>query len=454
MKCGPDVNASPGIDCAHFDVPIDYTKPDGPKFTLAMFRHPATGKKSQGPLIMNPGGPGVSTLDYINSAEGLFSSNLTKAFDIIGVDPRGVGLSTPVIDCTDDLNPLISSDPAPRSAADEPAFIEFTKSFAQKCLATTGKNVLAHVSTIEAAKDMDAIRAALGVDKLTYFGFSYGTFLGAEYANLFPDKVRAMVLDGAEDPSLEGPGASEAQASGFERAFNNWAAWCKATTSCAFHHEDPIPAFDKLIASITATPIKGADTRLVTWGTAINGVAASLYSQSSWETLAEALRSAEQGDGSGLESLADQLAERDAQGNYTNAIEALNAIDCLDVSYPSDAASFEKLEVDFRAKYPHIGYALAWGGYICAVWPVAATGVPDLLTAQGAPPIIVVATTGDPATPYESGVAMSKTLKSGVLLTNNGEGHTAYRGGSNTCIDNQIDDYLLSLKVPTKLTCN
>ena len=233
----------------------------------------------------------------------------------------------------------------------------------------------------------------------------------------------------------------------------SWATWCKQTAKCTFHHDgNPLTSFDNLMSSVKATPLAVGDRR-VTWGTAINGSASALYSTSQWIDLATALTAAEKGNGTGLLALSDQLAERRPDGTYTNAIEALNAIDCLDTPGPTDVASFEKMEKEFRAKYPHIGYALAWGTYICAVWPVPPTGVPDVLTAAGAPPIVVVATTNDPATPYESGVALAKGLKSGVLLTYEGDGHTAYHGGQNTCIDDQVDAYLLNLTVPTTLTC-
>jgi pimeloyl-ACP methyl ester carboxylesterase len=447
-----------GFECARLTVPLDYDHPDGPTVQLPVLRLPASSPAQRiGSLVTDPGGPGGSGVDFVRgSGPSLFDVELRRRFDIVGFDPRGVGGSTPAVHCLDgsQMDRYLALDPSPDTAAERTAFIQGNKDFADACVRRTGA-LLRHVGTLDAARDLDRLRAALGDDKLTYLGFSYGTYLGAVYANLFPTHIRALVLDGAVDPSLDAEQSSLEQAKGFDVALQAFLSFCATSPSCEFRSAGSTGpelgrAFDTLMASIDRHPLPTASGRVLGPGEASLGAAAALYSRERWPILGTALSRAQSGDGSVLLALSDSLSDRHRDGSYGNLFDVLNAVNCLDKPAPRDLRRYDADAAQFAKAAPRFGAALAYGTLTCGVWPVAPTPVPPRLTARGAPPIVVVGTTRDPATPYAGAQSLAGQLATGVLLTFDGDGHTAY--GQNPCINSAVDDYLLTGGVPAKGT--
>lgn len=441
-------SCSRGFECATIVVPLDYANPAAGTIALPLIRRPAADEENRiGSLLVNPGGPGVSGVDFVRGASTIFSADVRDRFDIVGWDPRGVAGSDPAVDCTDDLDAFVSGDPSPDNVEEQEQLNAYARALAEACAARSGA-LLPHLATENTARDMDRIRAALGDEKLTYFGYSYGTFLGAIYADLFPLNIRALVLDAAVDPSIGGAEDTKNQIVGFERALDAFLADCAADTDCAYYSGgDPGAAFDALMARIELAPIAGDESLEVGPGLAFLGVAGALYSKSAWPALAEALAAAEEGDGSALLSLSDFITGRIGPGSYNDELEQRIAIVCVDVerlTFDEKLALQQQLAVEApRLGKPGIGPA----GDACDFWPVPSQREPKAVTAPGAPPIVVIGTTGDPATPYQQAVSLAAQLSSGVLLTLVGEGHTAY-GGRSDCIDDAVDAYLIDLVAP------
>lgn len=446
------------FECASLSVPVDYTDPDGDSIELALLRSPARGQ-AQGSLVVNPGGPGGSGVDYAMSAAAVASPSVVDAFDVVGFDPRGVGRSAPITCYTDEeMDELLGADPSPDSAAEEAASEELLQDFAEAC-ATNGSELLGHVSTVEAAKDMDVLRAALGEDRLTYLGASYGTFLGATYASLFPEKVGRFVLDGAIDPGLSGLEMGLGQAAGFERATRAYVEDCVAAGGCPLGDDVEsamarIPAFlDELDAD--PLPVQGDTVDELTEGWGMLGIVVAMYAQDFWPILTQALAAADRGDGTLLMFLANTYATRSAEGDYTgNGMQAIYAVNCLDRPAGDEGEDLdsEAVQRQFEEVSPTWGRYLAGDG-ACEYWPEEAVETVDDYSAEGAAPILVIGTTRDPATPHEWAVTLAETLDSGVLISYDGDGHTAY-GRSNECVDDAVDAYLLEGVVPDGgLTC-
>ncbi|AXH97154.1 alpha/beta hydrolase [Ornithinimicrobium avium] len=439
------------FECANLEVPVDYEDPGGPTIELAVLRAGASGEP-QGSLVVNPGGPGASGVDYAMMAGAVVSREVRAAYDVVGFDPRGVARSAPITCFTDEqMDTFLGTDPSPDDPAEERAVEGELKDFAQACETNAG-DLLGHVSTVEAAKDMDVLRAALGEPRLTYLGASYGTFLGTTYATLFPDRVGRLVLDGAIDPTLTGLEMGLGQAAGFERATRAYVENCVGGGSCPLGDDVDtamvaIPAFlDEVDAH--PLPVSGDTVTELTEGWAMLGIIVAMYSQDIWPILTQALGRAQQGDGTLLMFLANSYASRHSDGTYTgNGMQAIYAVNCLD--RPADEGpdlDSAAVEEQFEAASPTWGRYLAGDG-ACEYWPVHAEQTLQDYSAQGAAPIVVIGTTRDPATPYEWAEALADILDSGVLISYDGDGHTAY-GRSNDCVDDAVDAYLLEGTVP------
>jgi pimeloyl-ACP methyl ester carboxylesterase len=444
--CGGD------FECTKIKVPLDYSKPGEQAIELALIRLPAGNEDERmGSLLINPGGPGASGVDYARGARASLSENLLDHYDVIGFDPRGVGESAPV-DCVTDpeLDVFIAMDGSPDNAAEVDQLDTESHRFADGCGSRSG-TLLPHVSTPDAVRDMDVIRAVVGDAKMTYLGKSYGTFLGATYAGLFPQRVGRMVLDGAMDPRVSLEEMGLAQAKGFEQALQAFTADCVQQSSCPIGPsvEEGLADISSLLDSVDAQPLQTGSGREVTQSLAVLGIVTALYDRANgWPVLREALTAAQNGDGSILLLLADLYTDRDQSGRYRpNSVEANYAVNCLDRPDHNGPAQIEANEPRFVAASPHFGEYLAWSNLPCRYWPVSTGAGPQAITAKGAAPILVVGTTRDPATPYEWAVGLADQLESGVLLTYNGDGHTAYFEGSE-CVDQIVDAYLIDGKVP------
>jgi pimeloyl-ACP methyl ester carboxylesterase len=405
------------LQCAAVLVPLDYSTPDQTAISLALTKKPATGNRRLGSLFINPGGPGGSGRAFVT----YFPSKGLPDYDIIGWDPRGVGASTPVICAGADLDQYLSMDASPDNDGELATLIEANRTFGRSCLASSGV-LLQHVSTVEVARDLDLLRALVGDDKLNFYGASYGTDIGATYAQLFGTRVGRMVLDGAVDITGK---SSTSQAQGFDRALGAFARWCAGrecelgTTQEAVEHS--IAAF---WATLDSHPMR-VGRRQLTQQLGVAGVLTVLYENADgYPILLKALTQAlVYRDGRILLALADRQNQRDQNGGYGQINEAFPAVECLDTKDRGLQGEIDK-EARTDQKAPIFGPVLG-PNLLCPMWPVAARPGPKIVAAQ-APPIVVIGTTGDPATPYEDAVAMSKQLKSGVLVTFHGVGHTAY----------------------------
>jgi pimeloyl-ACP methyl ester carboxylesterase len=441
-----------GFECARLLVPFDYARPGGRRFSLPVIKLPASDPSRRiGSLVVNPGGPGGSGVQYALGARSELPAAVRARFDIVGFDPRGVGGSEPALSCMTgpELDKYLSTDDEPTDAAQLAVVIAENKLYAARCEQNSAA-LLPYVGTQNAARDMDVLRAALGDARLTYLGKSYGTYLGAWYSQLFPDRVRALVLDGAVDPDTPSLQDDITQAEGFEVAFRSFAAWCLASASCPFS-DGPDAAVTKtqaLIAQANARPLTNAlaDGQVADGALLVNGIAAALYSKSYWPDLDTGLADAFAGDGTVLVELANLLMERNPNGTYSNLADADTAISCLDRPWPRSLTAWQSAAAAAAHDAPLFGAPIVWGSLTCAYWPVPSYPRPRI-QAAGARPILVVGTLRDPATPYRWAQALAADLSSGVLLGWNGDGHTAYGEGS-ACVDTIVNDYLINLSVP------
>lgn len=436
-----------GGQCATLTVPIDYEAPEGATIELALLR---VGDGSRRPLVVNPGGPGGSGVDYAQQAGMVVSGGVADQFDIVGFDPRGVARSAP-IECFDDaqMDDYLGADPSPDDAAEEAEIDTMLQDFADACEANAG-DLLGHVSTVEVARDMDVLRGALGAEQLDYLGASYGTFIGATYAELFPANVGRFVLDGAVDPNMTGMDMGLGQAAGFEQATREYVQSCIDKGDCPLGDDvdSGMTAIQTFLDDLDANPIplEGDAAGEVTEGWGLLGIIVAMYDQGAWPILTQALESAQDGDGTMLMFLANIYAGRTSDGTYdSNSMQAITAVNCLDRAADPEVDEAEMLR-QFEEVAPTFGKYLAGDG-ACAYWPETAQTVLTDYDAAGAAPIVVIGTTRDPATPYAWAQALADTLSSGVLISYDGDGHTAY-GRSNDCVDDAVDAYLTEGTVP------
>ncbi|MEU6668645.1 alpha/beta hydrolase [Streptomyces sp. NPDC046727] len=450
---------APGFQCATMKAPLDYDRPEAGTVRLAVARKKATGKgKPLGSLLVNPGGPGGSAVVYLQQYAGVgYPAEVRARYDMVAVDPRGVARSEPV-QCLNgrQMDTFAQTDLTPDDQQERNTLVAADRKFAESCGAHSAR-LLRHVSTVEAARDMDLLREALGDRKLNYVGASYGTFLGATYAGLFPGRVGRMVLDGAMDPSLDARRMNLDQTAGFETAFQAFAKDCVRHSDCPLGGKGTTPAqvgdhLQAFFRELDAHPVPAGEGHGRKLGEALatTGVIAAMYDEGAWGQLRDALTSAmKKDDGAELLALSDSYYERDAAGHYSNLMMANAAVNCLDLPPAFNGPEeVEKALPAFEKASPVFGQGLAWASLNCAYWPVRATGEPHRIEAKGAAPIVVVGTVRDPATPYRWARSLAGQLSSARLLTYDGDGHTAYGRGS-ACIDRAIDTYLLRGTPPT-----
>lgn len=458
--CGQDVldeAAVQGLQCTTVKVPKAWDDPSAGDVEISLVRLPATGE-AKGSLLTNPGGPGGSGVDFLaQSGDYLFSQKVRENFDLISFDPRGVSRSEG-IECLDDSQ----TDEYRADTYDGGTPEGLTKSLdwmqkiSDACEKSSG-DLLPYLDTYSAARDMDVLRSAVGDDSLNYLGFSYGTYLGATYADLYPDRVGRFVLDGVMDPSLTGDQIVEGQAKGFQQATEQFAKFCIEREDCPLTGSTPEEATKELTAlldSISDDPISTKDPdRPLTGALATAGVQMMMYSDEYWSLGVQALSDASDGDGSTLLALADLSAGRQDDGSYKgNDLFAINAVNCLD--HPGVASlDWQKQEsARLLKEYPAAGMT-DYSQAMCDTWPVKPLREPADVHAKGSDQIVVIGTTRDPATPYAWAKSLDSQLENSTLITFDGDGHTAY-GRSGGCVEDAVDAYLVDGTSPEKgLTC-
>jgi len=414
--------------CGTVAVPLDYDQPQLGTIQIALAMHRATDPAQRiGSLVINPGGPGVSGVNDLPAELGVLTPELLDRFDIVEFDPRGVQRSSPV-ECSATSASSSSStpgplpDPVPSTTAAQLALLTDDQEYAAQCESVSGK-VLPFVGTVDSARDLDRIRQALGDPQLTFFGHSYGTLLGATYAEMFPTHVRAMVLDGAIDPAMSTEQMVVEQSEGFEAVLDDFFSWC-VSSGCPWHPAGGASAASllALIAQSRSQPLPAGAGRTAGPGAFYYAALSALYARSYWPTLGNALAEAAAGNGAGVLAMADSYV---TQGS-SNAQDAETAIDCLDHPVAKGSSSIPDLASQAAVNAPFFGPLLAWSEATCAVWPVAASRTPAPTTAVGSPPILVVGATKDPATPYVWAQRLAGELQHGELVTWQGENHVAY----------------------------
>lgn len=447
--------ANDTFECARLEVPLDYENPGGRTAQIALLRVPAKGTPI-GSLLLNPGGPGYSGMGHAPLiATTLGEHPITEQFDLIGFDPRGVGASTPALDCfTDAERDADAKLSSLNSGVDDYTEAGTLQLYEQCAERSGGADVLAHVGTRDVARDMDVLRGVLGDQKLTFLGQSYGTRLGAVYAEMFPQNVRAMVLDAAMDPTTGTTDRRFVQFEGFQHAFDNMAAFCTKTPDCPLGDdpEQATAAFRQLLQSLIDDPLTTADGRKLTYTAALDGVIFTLYSEAIWPAAILGIAELKAGRGDILMRLRDIFNQRSADGGYSNSTEATLVINCLD----EDRHTPEE-ESEMKRRLFEIAPIMDTGRPVeardvCEHWPVAPTlGYPYAQNIEGLPKTLTVSVTRDPATPHEGGISLAETL-GGYLLAVEGEQHGVALIGDNACVNDIVTDYLINLELPDQGT--
>ncbi len=452
--CTGKLTSMAGLECATLDVPMDPEEPDGEQVSIALARQESTGSPDEriGSLVMNPGGPGGSGLEFLANAASAFPSEITDHFDLVSFDPRGVGESDPVR-CLDDdqKDAQMEGDLSPDDDA-ERAKVEADQEELRTGCEERNPELVHHMSTADVASDLDEIREALGDEKLNYLGYSYGTAIGATYAAMFPGTIRAMVLDGSVSPSASSSEQAMVQATGFERTLASFVSTCDADTSCALA-PDAAGAIAATRASLEENPVvvdTSSGKRTLSADLFDYGLATALYDTSTWGPTAQAIKDIRSGGAKTFLTLVDRQTGRQPDGSYDNSSDAQIMVNCADQhDHPTEAeARAEEAKINQAA--PTFGPLIGAGLLGCKDWPEPASPTPAP-SADGAPPILVIGTVGDPATPYEWAQQMSQALTGSVLLTYEGDGHTAFlRGGQ--CIEDAVVEYLVDLTTPPEGT--
>jgi pimeloyl-ACP methyl ester carboxylesterase len=454
-----EVMRGDGLQCTRLTVPLDYAKPTGDTIKVGVLRKPATGDRI-GALVTNPGGPGVAGMANAARLAGEDSAEtLAERFDFVGFDPRGVGASEPAVTCLtgeERDEERADDDELDTSAAGVQKVEKDEQDYVDKCVERTehGEDMLANIGTRDVVKDMDVLRSALGDKKLTYLGYSYGTRIGSTYAQTFPKNVRALVLDGALDPTQDAVEELIDQGEGFQKAFDDFVDWCIARDDCSLGRDKAaaLGNFQQLVRPLGQHPVEVGDGRKLSYEDATTGVVQALYSQDLWEYLNTGLNELRQQRGQTLMLLADLYLERDKSGEYSNTQDAFTAIHCVDDPRITDPAVLQEAQRRYKEAAPFLddGNPPSPARDACAFWPVPSTGERDQATVTGLPPTLVISTTGDPATPYDAGVGLAGAL-GGRLLTYEATQHTVFLQG-NTCVDDAGTAYLIDGALPAEGT--
>jgi pimeloyl-ACP methyl ester carboxylesterase len=438
-------------ECARLEVPLDYDRPEKATIELALLRLPAADpSESLGSLVVNPGGPGAPGTDYARGATAALREPVLKRYDVVGFDPRGIGDSTP-IDCASErmLDTIVGRDPTPDTVAERRGLVGLLRKFGRGCQRRSG-DLARHVSTLESARDLDIIRAALGEARLNFFGVSYGTVLGAYFAELFPGRVGRLVLDGGvslEDASLR---QTADRAAAFERALRAYVRNCMRTNTdpCVLYDsvDEGVARIGRFLARVERRPLPALYGRKLRVGNALSAIGIALYGRTYWRYLSAALVEAFHGNGRTLLQMSDANASRGPHGYIDNSMEAGYAIGCLDSPSTTSPTVVSHWIERFEKRSPTFGASFAWSQLGCVGFRDSADQ-PLEVDGSGAAPIVVIGTTRDPATPYEWAESLADQLDSGVLVSRDGDGHTGYNKG-NDCVDDAVHAYLLDGTVP------
>lgn len=440
------------LGCADVQVPLDYTRPDGTKISITMIKvHDSANTNPIGSLLLNPGGPGGSGVLFTLGEIDSLPDTLFEHFDIVGFDPRGVGLSTPITCVSDrEKDVLFAASPDMATASGFATAKAQAVTFNSGCVKNMGDK-LPFFNTINTARDMDVLRQGLGDSKMNYLGFSYGTELGSVYAHLFPQNVRVAVLDGAVDPLTNGIQQFADQLKGFELAFDQFSAYCPTSSGCQ-SLTNPRAVAEQIEQTALATPLTTGHSRKLTFSLAATGILQALYSKSLWPDLASALIAAKSGDGSKLLALADQYTERHSDGSYTNIADANTAISCNDTAPGPTDEQIKATTTSWTTQFPIFGKWAAISLFSCQQWQPSRT-VPPKPNAATATKVLVIGNLHDPATPYQGAKDLTTTMGNAELLSWDGEGHTSYLQGS-SCVDDYVNAYLVNLTLPpANTTC-
>lgn len=437
------------LDGGWLTVPLDHADPDGATIDLWVVRHRAREDDRIGSLLTNPGGPGAAGSTVAQNASSYFTSDVVDRFDIIGWDPRGTGISDGAVDCIDDAQYdefFSSADITPDDEGERQVLVDLARRFAEGCVERVGEP-LRHVGTNNSARDMDAIRRALGEDQVSYFGFSYGSELGGVWATMYPETVRAAVFDGAADPGAGQLAKTRQQWLGFEAAFDRFLEGCSADSSCAFHNGGAAgAAYDELLRRLDEEPAATVEGRVpVNQAVLTVAVLQSMYSDSYWPALERSLADAANGDGTGLLQLHDAYNRRGEGGDYADVLEAFRAIECADTAERPSVAKADAVAQESLVGIAPRVFPDTTGSYFCTFFPEALDPRIEI-TGAGAGPIVVIGTTGDPSTPLESSRRMAETLEDGRLVIVDANRHGGYLDSG--CAQDIVSEYLIWLEPP------
>lgn len=448
-----------GAECATVVAPLDWDNPGvGDDVNLALSRHSATGQ-ALGSLFVNPGGPGASGYEFVlDSVDFAVSEALRESFDVIGWDPRGVNFSSPVSCAASDAELdyffFGELEAEPDTPAWDAELLAESIRFGQECQANTGE-LLEFVDTLSTVRDLDLLRHLLGDEQLNYLGYSYGTLIGALYVDTFPERVGRMVLDGPVDPGASQFDLVVNQHRGFEEALEAYLVECDLTNSCPFSGslEERLQGVSDLYDELEENPLRHADGRLVDDGMLRTAMVTTLYAQSSWPFLTRMFEELQEGVTDTAIFLVDFYYDREGGVYQNNSMEAFIAINCLDYPVERDPAVLEAQGEQLREAAPYTARPSGDGDLVCMNWPYPPKLNKGPVRGEGANTVVILGTTGDPATPYNWSVSLNEQLENSVLLTLVGEGHLAYDERV-SCINDPVDAYFLSGDVPDDgLTC-